>query len=256
MKRARTIEFFVSDTINGRQIGPESVPLGLLREFVEDVQAFLRGSDGQLNASKMEFSVKQGSFGLSSADQIPLEEPIWSDIAQLSQGHLENVDPKRAEIAQRWQKTARRHPTRVFRAGDSAGEFYLTVSDKTYFVDLSVNDWVRAERYLAGVLEESGGATPNIHLRLGNGKLLRIDATFEQLRDIESNPVYHNVTVRAEVEESVKTGDIRWARLLSLDASSPSFDEALMQRATEIGQRAWGDMDADDWIRSIRGEAN
>jgi hypothetical protein len=249
------IEFAVSDHVDGREIGPGAVPLGLLKDFAEEVQAFIRGSDAETDAAKLAITIVSGSLAFRSVDPLPVDLAVWRDIDSLSRGSIDNVDPRRAEIALKWQRKSAKHPTRKVRAGDPSRVHFLSIDSSTVFRSDEKKFWVTAERYLSGTLEDLGGQTPNLHLRLDNGRLLLLDATRDQILGEERNLVYHPVVVRVAMEENTLSGEIRNARFLGFAEYSPRIDEAQYRKAIEAGRSAWADVDDPAaWVRDIRGD--
>jgi hypothetical protein len=83
---------------------------------------------------------------------------------------------------------------------------------------------------------------------------LKIDATRQQIREQELNPVYHTVVMRVELEEDLVTGGKRNARFLGFAGYDPRIDDDEYEKAIEAGRAAWKDVgDAADWVRKIRG---
>lgn len=255
MAKKRKLVFSVSDKADGHDVTPATIPLGLLKEFVKDVATFIGGSGKEIDTKDLLVSVVEGSFGLQSYEDLPAEMPIWHDIELLSKGHLDGVDTKRAGVAEKWLTNARKHPSRVFRIADSASDNLVAIDANTFFSRALQSNWVLVERYLTGVVEDFGGVTAaNVHLRLDDGSSLKIDATREQVREQELNPVYHTVVMRVELEEDLLTGEKRDARLISFADYDPRIDEDEYQNAIQAGRAAWKDVgDSADWVRKIRG---
>jgi hypothetical protein len=255
MAKQRKLQFSVSDRVKGHEVTPETVPLGLLKEFVKDVSAFIRGDDKEIDASNLVVSVVPGSLALQSYEEVPEDLAIWHDIEQLSNGRLDGVDPKRVNIAEKWRTEAMKKPTRTFRISDTANTHVVAIHANTFFIREFESNWVLVERYFSGMVEDFGGATaPNIHLRLDDGSSLKIDATRDQIREQERNPVYHTVIMRVELEEDLVTGEKRNARFLGFGDYDPRIDEDQYKKTIEAGQAAWKDIgDAADWVRKIRG---
>lgn len=255
MAKRRNLYFSVEDKAGGHDVTPETVPLGLLREFVKDVATFVRGGDKAIDPAELLVTVVEGSFGLRSYEELPADLPIWHDIEQLSKGYLDGVDAKRAGIAEKWRMDATKHPNREFRIADSANNHFVAINANTFFTRELASNWVLVERYLSGTVEDWGGLTsPNIHLRLADGTTLKVDATRDQIRDQELNPVYHEVLIRVELEEELMTGEKRNAKFLDFADYHPRVDEDEYRKATEAGRNAWKDVDdAAGWVRKTRG---
>lgn len=255
MAKQRKLLFSVSDRADGHDVSPETVPLGLLKEFVKDVATFIRGDDKSIDANDLLVSVVKGSLALQNYEELPADLPIWGDVEQLAKGSLDGVDAKRAGIAEKWRVDALKHPDRTFKIADPAHDNFIAINSNTFFTREFISNWVLVERYLTGTVEDWGGLTsPNIHLRLDDGSTLKIDATREQIREHERNPVYHSVVIRVELEEDLTTGEKRNAKFIDFADYHPRIDEDEYRKATETGRAAWKDVgDAADWVREIRG---
>ncbi|MDR7135250.1 hypothetical protein J2X06_002459 [Lysobacter niastensis] len=247
--------FSVSDRAEGHEVTPEAVPLGLLKEFVKDVATFIRGDDKEIDTSDLIVSVVTGSLALQSHEELSEGLSIWHDIERLANGRLDGIDPKRASVAEKWRVEAMKRPTRTFRISDVANVRVVAINANTFFTRELQSNWVLVERYLTGVVEDFGGATAaNIHLRLEDGSSMKIDATRDQIREQELNPVYHTVVMRVELEEDLVTGEKRGARFLGFADYDPRIDDDEYNEAIEAGRVAWKDVgDAADWVRKIRG---
>lgn len=255
MAKQRKLLFSVSDRTDGHDVTPETVPLGLLKEFVQDVTTFIRGTDKTIDASDLLVSIVEGSFGLQNYEELPVDLPIWFDVEQLSKGSLDGMDAKRAGVAEKWRIDALKHPTRTFKIADPAHDNFIAINSNTFFTRDLTSNWVLVERYLSGTVEDWGGLkSPNIHLRLDDGSTLKVDATRDQIREHERNPVYHAVVIRVEIEEDLVTGEKRNARFIDFADYNPRIDEDQYRKATDAGRTAWRDVqDAADWVRGIRG---
>ncbi|WP_315388120.1 hypothetical protein [uncultured Stenotrophomonas sp.] len=255
MANQRKLLFSVSDRVDGHDVTPQTVPLGLLKEFVKDVASFIRGDDKAIDTKDLLVSVVEGSFALQSYGELPEELAIWGDLERLSKGVLDGVDAKRAGVAEKWRLDALRHPGRTFKIADPAHDYLIAINSDTYFSREFTAQWVLVERYLSGIVEDWGGLTsPNIHLRLEDGSSIKVDATRAQIRGYERNPVYRFVVIRAELEEDLVSGDRRNAKFIDFADYQPRIDEDEYTNATEVGRRAWNDIgDAAEWVRALRG---
>lgn len=256
MDMQRKLFFAVSDRFGGLDVAPDSVPLDLLHGFAKDVSEFIRGDGGRGSApSDLLVSVVSGSLAFESRDGFSSDLRIWRDIEQLSKGSLDGVDRRRAKIAEKWRGDAMKRPTRAFRFGDRLGGGLVLINERTFFSRSEESNWVLVERYLSGVVEDFGGVTaPNIHLRMADGSSLKIDATREQIRMQDRNPVYHEVVMRVELEEDFVSGGRRNARFLGFSSYDPKVDEDQIGAAVKAGAEAWKDVgDSVAWVRMIRG---
>jgi hypothetical protein len=235
-------------------VSPERVSLAAMREFVREVEEFLRGDDKEVDTATLDVAVVGGSFALRTG-AIALAPRLASDLRHLSQSPvLDSVSPRRREIMASWQKRARSPRRHSYRIEAAFLDHQVQVTASTDFHTEDANEWVRVERYVRGVLTEVGGTrNVNAHIRLPDGTPLQVDATREQLSNERENRLYKPLMVRFSAEYNVRTNDYRAARLIEFSDYKPVFDDKAMQRLTDRGAKAWADVDdAAAWVESLR----
>jgi hypothetical protein len=260
MKQIRDLGFVLSDVIDGEEISPGHVPLGLLKEFADDVGRFVAGSKKDVQAASLVVAIREGSLELD-VSHVDATLPVWTDLNVLKDPRsLQDIDPQRAAIVQKWQAQARKYPNRrvLIREasdGSSNSRVLLTVTTETDFRAKDAGSWVNIERYIKGKVVDMGGASAvNLHVRMEDGATLKIDATEEELRREEENHLYRSVLLRVNVEENLSTGELRNARFIAFAPYRPKFDAAEFEEMTRRGSLAWRDVDnATDWVDELRG---
>lgn len=238
----------------GAGAAPERVNLAAMREFVREVEEFLRGDDKEVDTATLDVAVVSGSFALRTAP-IALAPRLVGDLRHLAQSTvLDAVSARRREIVVAWQKRARGSRRQSYRVEADFLDRPVRVTAATDFHTEDANEWVRVERYVRGELTEAGGSrNVNAHIRLPDGKTLQVDATRDQLRGERENRLYKPVMVRFSAEFNVRTNEYRAARLIEFSDYKPAFDDKAMQRLTERGAKAWADVDdAAAWVDGLR----
>lgn len=255
MTKTRGLRFQLSDRIGNSEVSPAAVPPALLKQFADEVSRFLAGSRREVDPMTMPVSIGNGSLILQ-AGALPESLTLWGDLAILErEDSLHVVDPLRSKVVAEWQQQARSKPHRRYAIDAAKGGRLLVVDGQSNYRPGDDQPWVRSERYLAGVVLDMGGATsPNIHLKLDNGKTLKIDASQAQLADEKENHLYHNVLLRVQVDEHARSGELRNARLLGFEPYRPRFDSAEFDEFVRKGTEAWRDVaDPIAWVREQRG---
>lgn len=238
----------------GPAVSPAQVSLAAMREFVREVEDFLRGDDKEVDTAALNVAVVSGSFALRT-ESIALAPKLVSDLRLIgSSPILDALGAKRRDIMLVWQKRARGGRRLRYRIEAPFLSAPLIVSAVTDFHTDDANEWVRVERYVRGEVTEVGGArNVNAHIRLPDGSTLQVDATREQLRNERENRLYKPVMVRFSAEFNIRTNEYRDARLIEFSDYAPKFDEKSMQQLTERGAKAWADVpDAADWVDGLR----
>ncbi|BFI94871.1 MAG: hypothetical protein RSP_03810 [Rhodanobacter sp.] len=253
MDTTDTLRFALSDCINDAPIGPSRVPLHLLGQFQREVEEFLKGSNKDVDPSQVFVSIEEGSLAIVAGGLLAATG-LWADM-----GHLQNpsalglLDPKRANVVERWQADARKNPHRNYVLADMDGKLTIRVDTRSDFHNQVEAIWMPVEKFLQGIVMDMGGTTkPNIHLKLADGKTLTIIATQQLIAGEEKNRLYRPALLRVSAEESLKTGELRNPTLLAFDASRPHWDEAEFNKLVQKGTEAWAGVPA-DWLEELRG---
>jgi hypothetical protein len=252
METADSLRFALSDRIQDAEVGPKHVPLGLLGQFEAEVEDFLRGSNRDVDTSRVIVSIEEGSLAIVVTGLLAASG-LWNDVALLDNpAALGLIDPRRADVVERWQAAARKNPHRSYRLADTDGKLSVRVDAKTDFRNQIEAVWVPVEKYVKGTVVDWGGKTnPNVHLDLGNGRTLKISSTQKLLADEKENHLYKQAVLHIGAEQNLKTGELRNHSLLGFEVHQPIWDEAEFDKLVQKGTQAWADV-PDGWLESLR----
>lgn len=248
------LELVLDDVIGGEPIRPSSMPVALLASFHKEVADFLKGSQTDVDLNMLRVGVESGSYKLvlSSA---ALVAGLVSDLALLRSGNLDDMDPKRAQVIESWQKNARRHPTRRY-ALLVNGESSIDIHAASHFMRQEQATWVRVEKYLLGEIVDLGGTKPNTHLQLSDGTRLTIQTRHDQVLEQSDNLVYRQAMLRVSAEQELHSGKLRNVHLIEFVRYQPRFDPDAFAAMVAKGRKAWADVpDASRWVEEQRGAA-
>lgn len=252
MEPKNKLRFAVDDQLYDRDVGPSHVSLSLLGEFQKDVSEFLRGSNKEVDPSKVVVSIEEGSLAFIASGLLTASS-LWNDLSQLERSNsLDAIDKKRALVIARWQSIARSHPHRKYKLADSTGRVLLTVHAGTDLRSVD-NLWVRSEKYLLGRITDMGGKSrPNIHIEINGGQLVKVSASQDQLAEGEKNRMYRDELLHVLAEENLLTGELRNMSLIGFESYQPRYEEDEFRRMIDRGTKAWSEVD-DDWLEKLRG---
>ena len=168
---------------------------------------------------------------------------------------LDNIDAKRREVMDRWQKAARQTRDLAYRISAPFLERPIIVNAESDYHADDADQWVQVERYIRGEIQDLGGVTKaNAHVRLPDGRTLKVIAERDFLRDDTVNRLYKMAMLRIKAEYNVQTRDLRNARLLEFVEYTSQVDEDALLRMTRRGASAWKDVvDATAWVDEQRG---
>ena len=223
---AQPISITLQDMSAGYPVSPQRVPLAVLRSFARDVDDLLRGESAEIDTSKLDVKVFDGSLGVLTE---PIANPgLLQDLKSLGYSELlEGVDAKRREVIERWQKAAKGVRNAVIRISAPFLQNDVVISSKTDFHADDADQWVTVERYVQGEVVEIGGQrNVNAHLRLPDGTLLAVESERAVFRDDKVNRLYKIAMVRITADYNVVTRKYRGAKLLAFEEHHNEVDEA------------------------------
>jgi hypothetical protein len=240
----------------GFEATPERVRLGDMADFSAEVANFLRGDDRDVDTKTLEVAIRKGSFAIET---VPLLSApgLFRDLRSLAGGELlDNLDAKRREVMERWQKAARLSKDVAYRISAPFLVRPIEVNaDSDYHAD-DADQWVQVERYIRGEIQDLGGVTKaNAHVKLPDGRTLKVTTEREVLRDDTVNRLYKLAMLRVKAEYNVLTRELRNARLVEFVEYAPTVDEDAFSRLTRRGAVAWRDVpNATAWVDELRGD--
>jgi hypothetical protein len=249
------LRFSLTDRIDDIEIGPSRVPLALLGQFQLDVSDFLKGSSRDVDPMQVQIAIEDGSLTLVASELLAAGS-LWSDLDKLKQAQsLDQIDPKRAAVIERWQAAARQSRYRRYVIGESSKKPIVRVDVQSNYRVVAESAWVVVEKYLHGRIIDLGGKNKaNVHLEIEGGAVLQIASAQDLLAKEERNWVYRPALLHVTAEQNLQTGELRKLRLLAFERYAPSYDEGEYKRMVERGTRAWADVkDAAAWIDNLRG---
>jgi hypothetical protein len=252
---AQSITIALIDHSAGFEATPERVRLGDLAGFSKDVANFLRGEDKDVDTDTLEVAIRKGSFAIET---VPLLSApgLFRDLRSLLGGELlDNLDAKRREVMERWQKAARQSKQVAYRISAPFLAHPIEINAESDYHADDADQWVQVERYVRGEIQDLGGVTKaNAHVKLPDGRTLKVTAERDVLRDDTQNRLYKVAMLRIKAEYNVLTRDLRNARLIEFVEHATKVDEDELARMTRRGANAWKDVpDATAWVDELRG---
>lgn len=253
--QAQRITVALIDHSAGFEASPERVRLSALADFSADVAVFLRGDGKEVDTKTLEVAIGHGSLAIET---IPLSSAprLFGDLrALLASDLLDGVDAKRREVMERWQRAARQTHQLAYRiTAPFLPRPILINSESDYHAD-DADQWVQVERYIRGEIQDLGGATKaNAHVRLPDGRTLKVTAERAVLKNDTVNRLYKVAMLRIKADYNVVTRELRNAWLVEFVEYAPRVDEDELARLMRRGAQAWKEVpDATTWVDELRG---
>lgn len=252
---AQALTFSLIDTSSGFEATPDRVRLEALTDFTSDVSSLLRGTQREVDPGQLDVAVRAGSVAIETAP-IVAAPTLFRDLLRLVESELlDQIDARRRDVIERWQKVARQTPGVSFRINAPFLPRAVHVDDRTDYRADDADQWVMVERYITGEIQDLGGAKKaNAHIRLPGGALLAVATERKVLQEDSQNRLYKQAMLRIRARYNVLTRELRDARLIEFVEYEPRFDPAEMERLTRRGALAWRDVgSAAEWVEALRG---
>jgi hypothetical protein len=252
---AQALTFSLIDTSSGFEATPDRVRLEALADFTADVSALLRGTQREVDPGQLDVAIRAGSVAIETAP-IVAAPTLFRDLLRLIESELlDQIDARRREVIERWQKLARQTAGVSFRVSAAFLPRPVEIDGGTDYRADDADQWVMVERYVSGEIQDLGGAKKaNAHIRLPSGALLAVATERKVLREDSQNRLYKQAMLRIRARYNVLTRELRDARLIEFVEYEPRFDPADMERLTRRGAQAWKDVDsASEWVDALRG---
>ncbi len=255
MNKGDNIELTLSDELDGKPISPSHVSLAMLKKFLDDVTKFVK-KDGDNSLNKVPVSLKEGSVAIAYSSDTKEAQEIAIDWDRLIHGReIDKVPAHRVEIFNKWQTEAKRSPKREYalkkRVNGKMVREAITKDTNLIVEEPALAD---VEDYVFGMVTDWGGQdSPNIHIKLENGKTLMISARHDQIKNEKENRVYHWQLLRVRAKMNIRTKERIAYSLISFEEYDPKFDGKEFDTFTKKGAEAWKDIDATEWVERQRG---
>jgi hypothetical protein len=251
------LEFSLDDVIDGRPLTPETVDLPTLRGFLEEVETLIKGDVPGASLADSRVRMESGSLRVVTLVAQLLAADVRADMAKLDEtGDLDAIQPKRAQVIERWQARTRKSPNLVYSIGTGAKKHTLRFTNSSQFQHGGENAWGSVEKHLAGKVVDLGGKQdPNVHLVLAEtGESVRVGATEQQLATEKENQLYRHVYLRVQGEQHLRTKALRNLRLIQFLPQATEVEDQALASLWEKGREAWKDVkSAAGWVESLRG---
>ena len=251
------LEFSLDDIVGGQPLTPETVDLPTLRGFLEEVETLIKGDVPGASLADSRVKIEKGSVKVVALVAHLLAADTRADMAKLDQtGNLDAIQPKRAQVIERWQSRVRRSPSRIYSIPDGEKKRGVRISNASQFQHAGENAWVSVEKHLTGKVVDIGGKQdPNVHLVLADtGESVRVGATEQQLAAEKENQLYKDVTLRVQGEQHLRTKVLRNLRLIQFAPQTTDVDEQALASLWQKGREAWKEVkSAAGWVEAMRG---
>lgn len=257
MSKKESITIRVTGKIGEKQISPELFDISDIRKLINDFENMLfpgsKTSRPHVSYRLEEGSVKN-TFTTSRQEVIGFHALL---IDVQNQKSIDLLEYKSALAFENLQRNADET--------DVTYEITTSVSeDPSPFIISPATTWKRtedtwadAEFYVYGEVTDAGGkSNSNIHVDTKEFGLLTIATDKFTLKEKEENILYKPYGARVKGKQHIETGEMdpKSLRLIELINIKKKYDENYLESLIEKATPRWEGIDADEWLKELRGD--
>lgn len=237
------------------KLGPETYDITELRQVlaaVEDLLYPLHKKERPI----ISYNIKEGSVRHIFTTGVQALISFTAVLAEIETAKsIDFLELRSALAIEQIQKTAyeKNYDFEIYTS--QKGSPRLKITPATSFIR-SENIWVESELYFYGELTNAGGKKrANMHLNVPGVGVVIIDTPKDILEKLEQNPLYKHLGIRAMGRQNIATGEIDRHKLKYVEFVdySAKFDESYLDGLISKAEKHWQGMDADKWLRDLRG---
>ena len=254
MENTGYIQIRVSGTNGGVELKPESCDIRDIIEILENVEDLLCPNEKQ-NRPVISYEISEGSVRHVLKTSLQFVIGFNAVIGQINNTSTINfLDGRTAKAFENIQLAAIKKNYNFEVDTSIANSHKILINSNTkYFVEKGL--WVDAEFYFYGKITNAGGKDKaNIHISTDMG-VLRIQTPISFLEKYENNILYKTMGIRAAGKQNIQTCEIDTATLkfIELIDYQLKYDNDYLSKLRKNAQQWISNIDADAWLREVRG---
>ena len=235
---------------------PENYDIREVREILEQAESLIVPGDKK-DRFPISYQLEAGSVHHIFKTSIQYVIGFNAIIGEVSQNNSVNfLDLPTAKAIETFQQIARRK-NYSFEIKTSVDKSNILKIDQATNFFRSEAVWVDAEFYFYGKVTSMGGKEKSsIHIVTDDFGIVNIQTDKEYLTKLETNLLYRSYGVRAVGKQHSETGELDRGslRFIELIDYQPKYDKDYLDALRSKAKTNWlGDINADDWLRELRG---
>jgi len=256
MRTKGEIEVVVSGKLGNKDLSPDNFDVRYIVRLIEDMVNILY--PGQKKERPLiTYDIEKGSVKhifKTGMQAVIAAQAILNQISKTQSIDFLNI--RTAQAIEDLQHLAKNNQFKIGIKTSLSDDYILNITPETQFVR-NQNEWADAEFYFYGILTNAGGKNkPNVHLDTEEYGTLIIKTGKSYLKQQEKNLLYKPFGIRASGKQNTETGEIdpKSLELIELLEYKPEYDEQYLNKLIEKASKHWQEIDADEWVKNIRGE--
>lgn len=256
MDKIGYIEIKIAGSKGNLELSPDNYDIREIITILESAEDLLFPHDKKVRPV-ISYHIEQGSVKHILKTSIQYIIGFNAIIGQVSEvKNIDFLDLSTARAFENIQNIAIKR-NYVFNISTSLGNSNEIKIDSSTRYRRAEAIWADAEFYFYGKVVNAGGKDKaNIHIYTDDLGTVRIQTPISFLEKYEDNLLYKTLGIRATGKQHSETGEIDSSTLKFIELVDyfPKYDEAYLKELRNKAKRNWlGGIDADTWLRNIRG---
>lgn len=256
MEKTGYIEIRITGSKGNLDLTRDNYDIREIRDMLEQVEGLLIPNDKK-DRPVISYQLESGSVRHIFKTSIQFIIGFNAVLGQIANDKsIDFLDLPTAKAFESFQETAIRKQY-SFEINTSIDHSNKVNIDRTTKFCRTVSIWGNAEFYFYGKIISMGGKEKsNIHLSTEDQGVIVIQTNKDYLEKLENNLLYKSYGVRAIGKQHTETGEIDRSTLKFVEIIDyqPKYDELYLKELRKKARNNWlSDIDADDWLKDVRG---
>ncbi|MGN6492179.1 MAG: hypothetical protein ACTHLE_09310 [Agriterribacter sp.] len=256
MDKIGYIEIRITGVKGNIELSPDNYDIREIISILENAESLLYPGDKK-DRPLISYSIEQGSVKHILKTSIQHIIGFNAIIGQI--GSIQNIDFLDLSTAKAFENiqdiaSKRNYVFSITTSLNNSNEIKI---DRSTRFKRTEAIWADAEFYFYGKVTNAGGKDKaNIHIYTDDLGTVRVQTPISFLEAYEDNLLYKTLGIRATGKQHSETGEIDTStlRFIELVDYYPKYDEAYLKELRSKAKKNWlGNIDADSWLRNIRG---
>ncbi len=256
MQPIGTLEISIKGLKGNQPLTPDNYDIREIISIIQNAEALLY-PDGRRERPLISYQITEGSVMHSFKTSLHRIIEVNAHLGELSRTHsVDFLDSKAKQAIENFQNIATKHHYTFDIKTSLHNTNYLRI-DKTTHFHRSEALWVESEFYFYGKIISAGGKeTASIAIDDEELGIIKIQTPIDFLEHYSDNLLYKTVGIRATGKQNAETGELdsqtlTFAELLDY---APKYDEPYLKALRNKAKTWLLGIDADTWLKEIRGE--
>lgn len=255
MEAKGIFEIRVSGNKGNEPLKPENTDIKEIKVILDTIEDILYPN--QKDRPTISYNIEEGSVKHIFYVGVQALIGLTANLEVVSQQNsIDFLELKTAQALERIQNISY-SKNYSFEIKTTYGEknFSFEINPETHY-KRTLDLWVDAEFYFYGEITNAGGKSKSkVHLNTEEFGTVIIETPKEFFENEEKNLIYRKYGFRATAKQNIESGEFDKSSLkyVEMIPYQPKYNEEYLDKLINRSSAKWKNIDADEWLRDIRG---